>query len=121
MRRCPLLTREVEGRQAMRERDNDAASRQHIGWIPRIARGGVQAVGVLDADVCCTQLGQIAEDAITLRHACIFDAVPRRRQVRRLGFAGSDPAKVSTRSDRVQKPGREVDHLGRQAPYSPRL
>jgi hypothetical protein len=46
VRRCPLLSREVEGRRAMRDRDDDAASGQHVGRVVGIARRGVQAEGV---------------------------------------------------------------------------
>jgi hypothetical protein len=49
VRRCPLLSREVEGRRAMGDRDDDAASRKHVGRVAGIARRGVQAEGVLDA------------------------------------------------------------------------
>ena len=72
MRRGPLLRREIEGRRAMRERDDDAASRKHVGRIAGIAGRGVQAEGVLDAHVGRTELGQIAEDAVTFGHLCIF-------------------------------------------------
>ncbi len=56
----------------MRDRDDDAASRKHVGGVARIARRGVQAEGVLDAHIGRAELGQIAEDAVIFGHVCIF-------------------------------------------------
>ncbi len=69
---CPLLGREIERRQTVRERNDDAASRKHVGRVAGIARRGVQTEGVLEAHVGRTELGQIAEDAVIFGHACIF-------------------------------------------------
>ena len=64
MGRRPLLRCEVEGRRAMRDRDDDAASRKHVRRVAGIARRGVQAEGVLDAYVGGAELGQIAKAAV---------------------------------------------------------
>src|SRR5712691_3641417 len=56
----------------MRDRDDDAASRKHVGRVAGIARRGVQAEGVLDAHVGRTELGQIAEDAVIFGHVSHF-------------------------------------------------
>jgi hypothetical protein len=77
VRRCPLLSCEVEGRLAMRDGDDDAASRQHVGRVARVARRGVKAEGVLNAHVGRTELGQIAEDAVTSRHVRIVVTLAR--------------------------------------------
>jgi hypothetical protein len=52
----------------MRDRDDDAASRQHVRRVARIAGRGVQAVGVLDAHFGSTELRQLAEDAAVSGH-----------------------------------------------------
>lgn len=54
--RCPLLSREVERRQPMGDRDDDAASRKYVGRVAGIARRGVQAEGVLDTHLGRTEL-----------------------------------------------------------------
>ena len=48
MCRRPLLRREIERRDDVRDRDDHATAGQHIGWVARIARGGVDAEGVLE-------------------------------------------------------------------------
>jgi hypothetical protein len=55
----------------MGDRDDDAASRKHVGRVAAIARRGVQAEDVLEAHVGRPELGQIAEDAVIFGHACI--------------------------------------------------
>jgi hypothetical protein len=90
MRRRPLLGREIEGRLAMRDRDDDAAPRKYVRRVARIPRGGVQAEGVLKTHVSRMELGQIAEGAVVLGHGCIFMtlAPPCARGT----FANSGPA-----------------------------
>jgi len=56
VRRLPLLVSEVEGRRTMRDRNDHAASRENVGRVARIASGGVEAEGVLDAYLGSAQL-----------------------------------------------------------------
>jgi hypothetical protein len=68
VRRGPLLRREVERGQSVRDRDDDAAAGKHVGRVARIARRGVQAVRVLNAHVGGAKQGQVAEDAVLFGH-----------------------------------------------------
>jgi hypothetical protein len=79
MRRSPLLRCEIEWGRAMRNRDDDAASRKYVWRVARVPRRGVQAEGVLKAHVSRAELGQIAEDAVVLGHFCILARPPKIR------------------------------------------
>ena len=56
----------------MRDRDNDATARKHVGRVAGIARRGVQTERVLDAHVGPAELSQITENAVTFVHVCSF-------------------------------------------------
>ncbi len=56
----------------MRFGDDYTGSGKHVRRVAWIARRGVEAEVVLDADLGRTELGQIAEDADVVVHACIF-------------------------------------------------
>jgi hypothetical protein len=73
----PLLGSEVEGRLSMLNGNDQAASWKHVGRVARIARRGVDADRVLDVHVGRTELGQVAEAAVALGHACILTALSR--------------------------------------------
>jgi hypothetical protein len=53
-------------------RNDHAAAWKHVGRIARIARGGVDAVVVLDVDIRDPQPAQVAEDAIASAHVGIL-------------------------------------------------
>jgi hypothetical protein len=62
----------------MRDGDDDATARKHVGRVAGIARRRVQAEGVLDAHVGRTELGEIAEHAVVFLHLCIFAGIESR-------------------------------------------
>jgi hypothetical protein len=91
----PLLGREIERRQTVRKRNDDAASRKHVGRVAVVARRGVQTEGVLEAHVGPAELGEITEDAVTFGHVCIFKIFARDRP--RGSFTNAGPGQPTLR------------------------
>ena len=78
MRRGPFLGREIERRQAMRDRDDHSAPRKHVDGVARITRRGVEAVVVLEANLGLAELGEVTEHAAGLSHTGILTALTAR-------------------------------------------
>ena len=89
VRRHPLLRRELERRQAVRDRDDDTTPRKHIGRITGITGRGVQAQLIFDTNLGRPKLSQITEDARIHRHrAYFYRRATLRGHSRTLGWRG---------------------------------